>query len=310
MKQIKSILLVLDGKNHQQALIAQVAVVARNGGVHATLLSVLEMPPNNQEMKAESSEVQRLITEDRLEQLRDFALELEKHGVQVTTKVLQGKPFIEIIRETLKEDYDLVMKPAESDATIRDILFGSTDMQLFRMCPYPVWVINPTHPQIRKIMIAVDLLPSDQEKSILADKVIQWGKYIARLVNAELHVLHLWDLYGEMDLRGRTILANTVDNLVRSEKQRHHQWLNEALSRNGLKQKEVQIHFHKGEAKKLIPTITNKKKTDLLIMGTVGRTGISGFFIGNTADSVLHQVDCSILAIKPDGFVTPVKVDY
>ncbi|MDH5473944.1 MAG: universal stress protein [Gammaproteobacteria bacterium] len=43
-------------------------------------------------------------------------------------------------------------------------------------------------------------------------------------------------------------------------------------------------------------------------MGTVGRTGISGFFIGNTADSVLRQVDCSILAIKPEGFVTPVEL--
>ncbi|HOO52306.1 MAG TPA: universal stress protein [Alphaproteobacteria bacterium] len=44
-----------------------------------------------------------------------------------------------------------------------------------------------------------------------------------------------------------------------------------------------------------------------MVMGTVGRTGIPGFFIGNTADSVLRQVGCSVLAIKPKGFSTPVK---
>ncbi|QBQ55240.1 universal stress protein [Nitrosococcus wardiae] len=311
MKQIKNILLALDGKYHRQALIAQVAAVAGEGGAQATLLSVLETPPSKQEVGIEPSELQRLMTEDRVEQLKDIASELERHGLQVTVKVSQGKAFIEIIREALKGNYDLVMKPAESEATTRSILFGSTDMQLLRMCPAPVWVIKPTHhTQVGKIMIAVDLLPFEEEKSALADKVIQWGKVIAHLASAELHVFHVWELYGETTLRGRTVLADTVDNLVREEERRHRQWLDEALAKNGVEQKQVQIHFYEGEAKKLIPTIANKTETDLLIMGTVGRTGIPGFFIGNTADSVLPQVDCSILAIKPDGFVTPVKVDY
>jgi len=38
----------------------------------------------------------------------------------------------------------------------------------------------------------------------------------------------------------------------------------------------------------------------------MGRTGVPGLFIGNTAESVLHQVDCSVLALKPPGFVSPV----
>jgi len=41
-------------------------------------------------------------------------------------------------------------------------------------------------------------------------------------------------------------------------------------------------------------------------MGTVCRTGVAGLFIGNTAEKVLRQVDCSLLTVKPEGFVTPV----
>jgi nucleotide-binding universal stress UspA family protein len=41
-------------------------------------------------------------------------------------------------------------------------------------------------------------------------------------------------------------------------------------------------------------------------MGTVARTGVRGFIMGNTAETVLEQIDCSVLAIKPQGFVTPV----
>ena len=43
-----------------------------------------------------------------------------------------------------------------------------------------------------------------------------------------------------------------------------------------------------------------------MILGTLGRTGVPGLFIGNTAEAVLHQVDCSVLALKPPGFVSPV----
>ncbi|ADJ28111.1 universal stress protein [Nitrosococcus watsonii] len=310
MKEIRNILLALDGKYQRQALIAQVAAVAESRGARVTLLSVLESPPSRQEVGMASSELQQLMTEERAERLQAIASELEQHGVQVTVKVVQGKAFMEIIREALKGKYDLVMKPAESESSVRSMLFGSTDMQLLRMCPAPVWVIKPTHhPQVSKIMIAVDLLPLDEEKTALADTVMQWGKIIARLAGVQLDVLHIWDLYGETTLRGRTVLADTIDNLVRNEEQRHRQWLDESLSKNGLAPEKVRIHFYKGEAKELIPVIANQMETDLLIMGTVGRTGIPGFFIGNTADSVLQQVDCSVLAIKPEGFVTPVKVD-
>jgi len=43
-------------------------------------------------------------------------------------------------------------------------------------------------------------------------------------------------------------------------------------------------------------------------MGTVARTGILGFFIGNTAEKTLTAVDCSVLAVKPTAFATPVAI--
>lgn len=41
-------------------------------------------------------------------------------------------------------------------------------------------------------------------------------------------------------------------------------------------------------------------------MGSVARTGIPGFIIGNTAESILGQVQCSVLVIKPDGLISSV----
>jgi nucleotide-binding universal stress UspA family protein len=42
-------------------------------------------------------------------------------------------------------------------------------------------------------------------------------------------------------------------------------------------------------------------------MGSLGRTGIPGFLIGNTAEKVLRHGGPSIIAVKPDRFVSPVR---
>lgn len=302
--------MTVDGSNHEQAFIAEVSAVAKDAGAQVTLLSVLDTPPNDQEKNSESSDLRQWMMEDHLEEMQAISSDFKKSGIQVTIKQSNGKPYLEIIREALRGGYDLIMKPAESETATKNIFFGGTDMQLFRLCPCPVWVFKPTlNPELRKIMVAVDLLAFDPEKSALADKVLQWGRHVADLTGAELHVIHVWDLYGEATLRGRSLLSSAVDNMVQGEEQKHRQWLNDALARNGLVQKEVQIHLYKGEAKNLIPNIANTMKTDMLVMGTVGRTGIPGFFIGNTADAVLRQVNCSVLAVKPEGFSTPVKMD-
>jgi nucleotide-binding universal stress UspA family protein len=69
------------------------------------------------------------------------------------------------------------------------------------------------------------------------------------------------------------------------------------------------IHLLRGEAKKEIPALVRDLNADLVVMGTVARTGISGFIIGNTAEAILDQMQCSVLAIKPPGFVSPVTQD-
>ena len=68
-------------------------------------------------------------------------------------------------------------------------------------------------------------------------------------------------------------------------------------------------HLLKGEAYKEIPALAGKIEADIVVMGTVARTGISGFFMGNTAETILNRIDCSVLAVKPPGFVTPVTLE-
>ena len=59
-----------------------------------------------------------------------------------TAKVLGGSPFIEVIKEVLRQGHDLVMMAAEGEGGVEDALFGSTSTHLMRKCPCPVWVMK------------------------------------------------------------------------------------------------------------------------------------------------------------------------
>ena len=40
-------------------------------------------------------------------------------------------------------------------------------------------------------------------------------------------------------------------------------------------------------------------EAELVILGTVGRTGLSAALLGNTPEHVISKLSCNLLAIKP-----------
>jgi nucleotide-binding universal stress UspA family protein len=47
---------------------------------------------------------------------------------------------------------------------------------------------------------------------------------------------------------------------------------------------------------------------DVVVMGSVARSGIPGFLIGNKAEKILTTINCTVLTVKPDGFVSPITL--
>ena len=58
-----------------------------------------------------------------------------------------------------------------------------------------------------------------------------------------------------------------------------------------------------------IPRVAQEIHSGLVVMGAISRSGLKRVFIGNTAERVLSKLRCSVLTLKPDHFVSPVRVD-
>jgi len=102
----------------------------------------------------------------------------------------------------------------------------------------------------------------------------------------------------------------SILNLRKETKWQYVGKLSRLMAGVDLKGLAVYKHLPRSESPaRAIVKLARSKKIDLLVMGTVCRTGVAGFFIGNTAEKVLSEVNCSVLTVKPQGFVTPVTLD-
>jgi universal stress protein E len=59
-----------------------------------------------------------------------------------------------------------------------------------------------------------------------------------------------------------------------------------------------QFHIVQGAPEDAIPALADQLDTQLLVLGTVGRTGLSAAFIGNTAEYILANLNCEILTLS------------
>lgn len=315
MQRFKNILLVIDNRAESKATLEHAVDLCHRNQASLTVVDIVE---------DWSREAELWLTSDVLSELRAHELEVRenhlKHlvdpirqeGIEVRTRVLPGTPFLTIIREVLRNNLDLVIMTADGDGGLKDRLFGSTSMHLMRKCPCPVWVIKPGQPHhYTRILVAVDPASFDEQKTALDIKIMDLATSLAQRQQAKLHIVHAWLLPGETSLMGgrSQISRSDVEKLLRLAENKHRDELNKLLVNYDLQEIKYKIHLLKGAAKEIIPTMAQENEVDLIVMGTVARTGVPGFFIGNTAESVLNQVNSSVLTVKPDEFVSPVKLD-
>ena len=193
MQRFKNILLVAGGTGWETNALKRAVDLAKNNRARLTVVDIVEKLPREMQRLVTSfhlADIQNHVVEERLKDLKQN-IALMAPGSRVTTKVLVGTPFLEVIREVLKNKHDLVMKTARGGNRLKEMLFGSTAMHLMRKCPCPVWVIKPTHRRkYTRIMAAVapDLI--DKKRDNLNVKIMELATSLAQMENSELHVVH------------------------------------------------------------------------------------------------------------------------
>lgn len=314
----RKILAVADTGPDQLALKTALALAEAHGAA-LDVLACVELPRDMVILSRLTGEDPDTLVEEAVEHTRkDVQAHLSEimPDRQVNLEVAAGKAYLEIIRYVAKTGCDFVIKNAEPLSRKHRFLFASTDQHLLRKCPCPVWLQTPTaSTNPRRVLAAVDLDVRDAAEpetlTALNRRVVDAARGIATMPDAEVIVLHAWDAIGEGLVWA---FSSSGDARIEADK-----YLNEILDsrHHAMRRFLASIQQEDEAGPRLVPRLSRgtpeqvieeqsqKLGADVVVMGTVARVGLHGVFIGNTAENIINSLECPVLAVKPDGFVSP-----
>lgn len=298
------ILVAVDFSPSSEAAWKQAVWLARNRDVSLTLLHAI---PESTRLVRSNSVLDALcdqaksdsqIQHESDEKMRQMFAEANVGDIDIEFVTLFGEPFVEIINFVQEERFDLVVVGSRGHSVWEQFFVGSTAKRLIRKCPSAVWIAKAEHIGPPKVVLA----PTDF--SLVSHKAVLQGLKVAEQAGAEFHLLHVID--------SKDVPEDLVSNIPKGSSMR--QEINDEAKRRlddfvrTLETDISKIHSHLtyGTPWQEIQRMVQHRNVDLIAMGTVGRSGIQGMLLGNTAEKVLDTCDCSILTVKPDGFVSPI----
>lgn len=320
MNRFKNILYVLnDQVEEASASLMRAVSLAKNNQADLTLLRVLpklSLSTCSKEIGIDKQKINKTILEREHYNLHQLTTSLDS-AFQAKTELRMGKKYIETIRSVKENNFDLVVKEVDSFSWL-DRFLGSDDMHLLRKCPCSVWLMKKNEkPDYDNIMATVDFDTEDNDSNNdeLNIMIMDLVSSLSLSDFAAMHVVNVYDvihgefisMWVEQPDKVERELNESEYRLRRYKMDKLFDDLKHRIGEESYKYLSPSPRIVKGVPDRELPKVATSIKADLVVMGTVARTGIAGFVIGNTAENVLSQLQCSVLAIKPKDFVSPIN---
>lgn len=295
----RRILVDLDANAAAHPAVDRALELARRCGAGIKLVDVLSIPASARAYL--SGETERMVADARREHLAKLAESIT--DVPVEHELLTGRPAQAIITEAVKGSFDLVVRSHARDLAAEPRKLGAIDMQLFRSCPCTVWAVGPgAQRPPQQVVAAIHANPGEEEEQQLNARILSAAAEMAP--PGGLIVFQAWDAFAADMLRSR-YSEKDFESYVHAAADAARADVDAFLKTVELPEG-AQVELREGTPEEVLPAYVVSEGIDLVVMGTIARTGIAGMIMGNTAERLLQRVTCSVMAVKPEGFQPPV----
>lgn len=266
-------LVVLDPTHTVQPAFARALISARETGSRLHLLTcVYQRPDPGSRVDPEVSRA--AILREYQQRLESMVAAESGSDVSISYEALwDADPVRAITQAAARCGAELIFKEAEPIQVGGRMFSQRDDWALLRTSPCPVLLVKGHRGwKSRRILAAVNLLSEDDSHQRLNNLIISFAKRFAEGHGAEVHIVHAYS-----------------DSLNYPDRSR-------LVAQTGLPGE--RIHVRAGAADEIVVETARALEVDLVLIGTVGRRGVSGLIIGNTAEKVLDQVECDVMVVN------------
>ena len=301
-----TILVVLNPENDKQYALARAVRLAKeqknSNPVKITLfLAIYDL---SYEMSAllspeERAEMHRNVIEQRKLAIQPYIEKYASDGINFSSTVVWHSNEAEAITtEVETHNYDLVVKYTNAEESLKSLIVTPVDWQILRKCPTPILVVKDGDwKHQRRILVAVNVSDDENEAhSTFNDELVSLSMDLAD--SLDRGNIHLVTAYPPTPINMAIDLPEFSSGEYSSGLRGQY-----LLNMKALRQKYGidgdHTHVLEGFPEDVIPQVAEKLEAELVILGTIGRTGLSAAFLGNTAEHVISKLNCNLLAIKP-----------
>jgi len=305
MKRLQNVWVHVDALAPAAGAVAAAVEVSRRSGAVLTILGAIGRPEKRLLETSFGDKILQLVRRDQESRL--LALEADARCSlapdRVRSVILEGEvPWHSVAAHAVAHSPELLAVAARGGTPGG---FDPVTQHLFRKCPAPVWAVYPGRISFpRRALAAVSPGLAGSHERLLARRVLELALRIAGGHPLELHVATAWSVPGEELLRTSTEVSTQAyaDGLRENARRDMEELLAEAELSSG-----VEVHLPKGDPESAMPALAEKVDADLVLLGSAGRTGLAGYFIGSSAEGIIARLARSVLVVKPPGFVSPVR---
>lgn len=215
-----------------------------------------------------------------------------------------GKLHETIITNAVDYGADYIFKPLRHHGTLRRMMYTSTDWNLVRFCPCPLLLVsNKSQVHGKPVLATLDLETRDAPHKALNEIVLNRAQALSELIGGEVHLVNA---YNMVTLAGGDASLDPLKYDVLKGRRAEYFKKAEAIAEaNGIPLD--RIHLEEGAPEMVVNHVSEAINAGIVVLGTMARTGMSGMFIGNTAESVLEGANCDVFVIKQADFVNPAQ---
>ncbi len=188
-----------------------------------------------------------------------------------------------VLREAVHMDADLLLVASEQPAVRR----RSFERRLAMMAPCSVWMVPArTRPRFERILAPIDFSARSAEALDVATAIA------ARAASPVCHALHV---------RFNSAITGP-DDLDEILVGREHEAFSIFTARVDLHGVETEPVFEEGpDVARTILRVAEERQTDLIVMGTRGRTRAASMLLGSETEDTLQAAVIPVLAVKHFG---------
>lgn len=304
METIKRIMAVIDPtKDEQHALSRSIELAKKSGASITAFMTVYDFSYEMTTMlsKDEREAMRKAVLNDRHLWLQDLVSPYNNINIDMQV-VWHNRPYEAIINTVIEQKYDLVIKGTHQHGALKSVIFTPTDWHLVRKCPGPVlFVKEMAWPANGNILAAVNAVSENEQHLALNKRIIKDALFLCDLANAKLNLVNA---YPATPVNIAIEIPEFNPGIYNESVKNHHHESTNTLA-NDFDLTSEQCYVEEGLPEDVIPDVAKRLNSELVVIGTVGRTGLSAALVGNTAEHVIDSLDCDVLALKPDGYISP-----